>query len=155
MKRLAWLALAILVAAPAAAQEGQDRERYLELLRSDIRADKVAIVTDVMALNDDQSSKFWPIYREYQAELAELTDARIANIKAYAEAYGSVTDEQADRLITKAMEIQGQRLDLTKHYYDKVKEALGPTVAARFVQAETFLNTLIDAKIQSELPIIE
>ena len=152
MKRFLLLAAAILLAAPAAANA---QSQYMELLRSDVRAQKVAILTDVMAMTDEQATDFWKIYRQYEVKLADLTDARLANIKAYAEVYGSVTDEQADELIMKAIEIRTGKLELQKEYYEMVKEALGATLAARFIQADMFLNTLIDVQIQAALPIIE
>jgi hypothetical protein len=152
MKRFALFAIAILLAAPAALQA---QSQYMELLRSDVRAQKVGILTDAMAMTDDQATKFWPLYREYEVKLAELTDARLANIKAYAEVYGSVTDEQATKLIHAALKNRAARLELQGTYFEKVSEALGATMAARFIQADMFLNTLIDIQIQAALPIVE
>ena len=60
MKSIALILLAtVLFAFPAQAQD-----EYLELLRSDIRTEKVAIVTVAMQLDSEQSELFWPIYRE-------------------------------------------------------------------------------------------
>jgi hypothetical protein len=38
---------------------------YAELLRSDVRAEKVAIITEVMDFTEAEDAAFWPIYREY------------------------------------------------------------------------------------------
>ena len=38
---------------------------YAELLRSDVRAQKVAIITEVMGFTEAEDTAFWPIYREY------------------------------------------------------------------------------------------
>ena len=38
---------------------------YAELLRSDIQAQKVAILTEVMGFTEAEDSAFWPIYRDY------------------------------------------------------------------------------------------
>ena len=38
---------------------------YAELLRSDVRAQKIAILTEVMGFTEAEDKAFWPIYREY------------------------------------------------------------------------------------------
>ena len=40
---------------------------YAELLRSDVRALKVAIITEVMGFTEAEDRAFWPIYRDYDA----------------------------------------------------------------------------------------
>jgi hypothetical protein len=72
---------------------------YIELLRSDLRTQKVAIITEVMAFTEDEDAKFWPIYREYETELAKINDDRIKGIKEYADNFDKITDELADRLV--------------------------------------------------------
>ena len=37
---------------------------YAELLRSDVRASKVAILTELMGLTESEDKAFWPLYRE-------------------------------------------------------------------------------------------
>ncbi len=49
-------------------------DSYVELLRSDIRTEKQAILTQVMQFSDEQASVFWPIYREYDLELSKYAD---------------------------------------------------------------------------------
>ena len=61
------------------------QESYLELLRQDIRTQKVAIVTQAMQLSDEDGAKFWPIYREFDNESMKLGDTYIALIKKYGE----------------------------------------------------------------------
>ena len=39
---------------------------YIELLRSDVNKEKTQVMGEVMALDADQSAKFWPVYRDYQ-----------------------------------------------------------------------------------------
>ena len=51
---------------------------FIEQLRSDLRAEKVAVLTESMELEEAESEKFWPIYREYELELSKLGDRRLA-----------------------------------------------------------------------------
>jgi hypothetical protein len=126
---------------------------YAELLRSDVRAQKVAIITEVMGFTDKEDEAFWPIYREYDLEMAKLGDERVALIAEYAKNYEKVNDELADRLASKALELEARRQELKGQMYQKVKKALSPLTAARFLQVEHQLLLLIDLQIASVLPI--
>ena len=41
----------------------------------------------VMQLSAADAAKFWPIYEQYDEELAKLNDQRVANIQEYASSY--------------------------------------------------------------------
>jgi len=133
----------------------QDIDSYIELLKSDVKAEKKAIITEVMAFDQKQSEAFWPIYREYEFELDKLSDKRIANIKDFAANYDSLTDANADRLIKSSFDFQEDRLSLNKKYYKKFAEALSPTVAAKYMQLEHEIQLIIDLKISSSLPLVK
>lgn len=152
---LAVLALLTLVAAPkAAAQEGQEAQ-YLELLRADLKAKRVAILTEALQLTDEQGAKFWPIYREHQLEADKLADRRLATIKAFAENFETMTPEVAKDLAERSFKHREDRLKLLKSTYNKVSRELGPVLAARFAQVENAINTLIDVQLSAELPLIQ
>jgi len=139
-----------------AAADGKktNTDAYIALLRRDVRQEKAEIMGAMMVLNAQDSAKFWPIYSEYDEELTKLNDMRLANIKEYASKYNEITDDEADRLIQKAVEYQKQRAELLAKTYDKVKQALGGVTAARFAQVENQLLLLIDLQITSSLPIV-
>ena len=52
----------------------------------------------MMQFTEEEDAKFWPIYREYETQLAKINDDRIAVIKEYAVDYEKMTDDIADRL---------------------------------------------------------
>ena len=82
---------------------------YVELLRSDVRSQKIAILTQLMELTEAEDKAFWPLYREYDRELSTPSDERVANIQEYAKNYPDVSDAVADKLILKALDIQARR----------------------------------------------
>jgi hypothetical protein len=139
---------------PASDAQKKNIQEYIELMRSNVRDQKAEIMGAVMELNIDDSAKFWPIYSEYDAELSKLNDLRIQNIQEYARQYPQMTDEKADALIQKALEYQTLRGQLLAKYYLQVKQALGATTAARFIQVEHQLLLIIDLQIASSLPIV-
>ena len=69
---------------PSSRRKTLNLSAYAELLRSDVRAQKVAILTEVMGFTEAEDKAFWPIYRDYDAEMAKLGDERVALIAEYA-----------------------------------------------------------------------
>jgi hypothetical protein len=128
-------------------------QEYITLLRRDVRHQKAEIMGAMMALDASDAAKFWPIYNQYDAELAKLNDARVANIKEYADNYGRMSDAKADELVQSAFKYRQDRMALLSKYYQRVKDAVGPIQAARFVQIEDQLLSIIDLQIASSLPV--
>jgi hypothetical protein len=128
---------------------------YAELLRSDVRAEKVAIITEVMGFTDDEDKVFWPIHREYEAEMAALGDERVALIAEYAKSYESLTDAMAQTLATRALDLEARRHAVKAKYYERFAKALSPRTSLRFLQVEHQLQLLIDLQISAALPIAQ
>jgi len=133
----------------------QNLRAYAELLRSDVRSQKVAIITEMMDFTEAEDAAFWPVYREYDVELSALSDRRVQLIADYAKNYQSLTDESADRIARGALDFEAKRSALKAKYFDKVKAALSAKQAARFLQVENQLLLIIDLQISALLPIVE
>ena len=141
-------------ASPNADDQKKNIQGYIELLRSDVRQQKAEMMGAVMQLSAADAAKFWPIYSEYDAALTKVNDLRVANIQEYSRTYSEMTDEKADELIQNALAYEKQRSELLAKYYGRVKQALGATTAARFVQVEHQLLLIIDLQVASSLPIV-
>ncbi len=157
---LAMLAAATGVSAqqarPTAADTREANLRaYVELLRADVRAQKVAFITELMEFSEAEDKAFWPIYRAYDAELSTINDERVTGIEEYTRSYGKLDDALADKLATKALELEGRRTALKQKYYDRFKTAMSATTAARFLQLENQLLLIVDLQIASSLPIVK
>ena len=139
--------------AAAAATREANLRAYVELLRSDLRAQKVAVISEVMEFTEAEDAKFWPVYRQYETELAKINDDRMALIKEYSVSYDALTDATADRLALRALDLEARRLTLTKTYYERFKSVVSPKTAARFIQVEHQILLLLDLQIAASLPI--
>jgi hypothetical protein len=128
---------------------------YAELLRSDVRAQKVAIITQVMGFTEAEDAAFWPIYREYDLAMAKLGDERVALIAEYAANYTKLTDPIAEKLATRALDLESRRQAAMAACYERVKAALSPRTALRFLQVEHQLLLLLDLQISASLPIVK
>lgn len=167
--RLAMFALMASVAcgAPAAAQSSapeaplppaEARERnlraYVELLRSDLRTQKVALITEIMHFTESEDEAFWPIYRAYELELSRLNDERLRGIETYSKSYSQLTPTTANDLATRALDLEARRAALKQTLYTKLKSAMSPVTAARALQIENQILLLVDLQVAALLPVI-
>ena len=142
----------LLLSISASSQTDND---YLELARDVLKTEKKAVITEVMQLTELESEPFWDLYNEYQGKLYLVQNKRIAIIKDFADNFEQLTDEKADALWLGAMQYNQELLKLEKMYYKKFKKILPAGKAARFFQAENKIETMIDAQLALELPMIE
>jgi hypothetical protein len=128
---------------------------YVELLRADVRGQKVAILTEMMDFTEEEDAKFWPIYREYDVDLSKINDDRVTLIEEYAKNYEQMTDAVADRIARGALDLEGRRHALKQKYYDRLEQALSAKTAARFLQVEGQLLMILDLQISAALPVVK
>jgi hypothetical protein len=140
---------------PAAESRERNLRAYTELLRSDLRTQKVALITEVMQFTEAEDQAFWPVYREYEKELALLNDERLQGIETYAKVYDALTDESASSLIVKALDLEARRTALKQKYYGRLKTVMSPRTAARVLQIENQIGLIIDLQIASALPVAQ
>ena len=152
MKKILFAVAAIALSISINAQTDND---YLELTREVLKAEKKAAVTEAMQLTDAESQPFWNLYNEYQTALYLVQNKRIAIIKDFSDNYESLSDEKANELWVNTMKYRQQLLKLKKRYYNKFKKVISPGKASRFMQLENKIETLIDAQLALEIPLIE
>jgi hypothetical protein len=149
---IVWFALmCLLIPAAAVAQTNTQ----MELMRSDIANERVAIFTEVLVLSDAESEVFWPVYRKYELELATVTDQRVALIKEFAEVYETMDNTVAADLLKRSFDIQDSRTKVHKKYMKEFSKVLPATTVARFFQTERFITNIIDLQVAWELPLVE
>lgn len=147
--------LAVAQAPSASETKEANLKAYIDLLRADLKKDKVTILTEMMGLSSEESAKFWPLYNDYDKELSKLGDERIAFIRMYSENYGSIQDQKVTQIVNGMLDLEGRRNQLKKTYFQKISQSLSPKIAARFIQIENQIEKLVDLQIASSLPIVE
>jgi hypothetical protein len=83
-----------------------------------------------------------------------LGQQKIALIDQYAKNFTTLTDETADKIATESLKNALAYEKLHAKYYDKSKKAIGALNAAKFIQAEVYLQTTIRSAVQDAIPFI-
>lgn len=126
-----------------------------DLLRRDLRAEKREIVASNMGLTPMEADKFWPIYQDYEAELQLIWNQRIALIAEFGSLYPNVPDDRAAAMMEESLALDEDIAKLRKAYYRKFKKALSAKTAARFVQLDRRINSLLELQVSSSIPLVK
>ena len=89
---------------------------------------KRGYISQQLSLTPEQTSKFWPVYNQYQQELDQIYKLRRAN-NASMQANGT---DQFDR----ELEYQQKITATQKHYYNEFLKILPPDKAAQVFKSE-------------------
>jgi len=144
--------------APAPAEPEPDLgnlRAFVELARSDIRAQKSLVIAQNLTFTDAEAEEFWPLQREYELELGKLLDERYDLVLQFARDYGTMTDAQATTLAHTAFGIEEKRTKLKRKYFKLFSRVIPAVKAARFFQIENQLNMAIDLRLAGALPLIK
>src|SRR5688572_18715567 len=71
----------------------------IEMLRSVSRLERKAVVAEQLAMTNDESVRFWPVYDAYTAEIKAVDDRLVQLIVDYATRFENLSDETARRLV--------------------------------------------------------
>lgn len=142
--------------APADANTGRPlTDDDIAVLRQDVQADKTDIITRTMNFTPEQSTAFWPVYRDYAHEQQKIGDDRVALIKDYAANYDTINDTQADSYIERWLKYEDAMAGVRKKYVPMFKKAIGAKQTAKFLQVDNRLTLVVNLQLAALLPIIK
>ena len=141
-------------AAPDAAKVRAEVDKAIETMRKDARAGKADILGKTLALNSTQAAAFWPVYKQYEAELATVNNDRLAIIQDLAEHFDALDDAKAKALLDRQVALEDKKLALVKKYKDEMLKVLPAKTVARFLQVDSRLNKLVELAVASEIPLV-
>ena len=138
-------------AKPAAAAPADN----MPILRDKLKGDKKLLVAANMDLTEAEAKKFWPLYEEYQKELAKINDQMATTITAYAKEYnaGSLTDKKAIELINQSIATEESESRAKRAFIPKLSKVLPGRKVARYMQVENKIRALIKYEIAGEVPL--
>lgn len=140
---------------PALHAAGLDSDSDVELLRADVRTKKMELVAERMQFTGNEAEVFWPLYRQYEVELAAINDKKIKVIRDYMASHDNLDGARAKDLAQRVFEVDQMTLDLRKKYFQEMTGVLPPKTAVRFLQLERRLQQLVDVQLASEFPLIK
>ena len=147
------VAVALVAGAPGVLAQASETDQ-LQQLRSEIQADRQAVVMANLKLTDAEGQAFWPLYREYRGEMAKVGDRLQKLIQDYAVTYENATPEQAKAMVDEMMSIQRAELKVKESYLPRFRKVIPELKVARLLQIENKIDILIRLELADAIPLI-
>jgi hypothetical protein len=140
---------------PMPANDASNTTAALAKFRDDMQATRADIMAKGLTLSADEASKFWPLFKQYQAEQNAVIDGQIDAVKKYSEHYQTLTPTDSVAYV-KALLDRDQKMDaLRVKWLGKFQSGgVSATTAARAIQLDRRLSQLAQAQLSSEVPLV-
>ena len=145
-KILASIALVTVSVLISSAQPGRNYQQRKE----QIKAQKVAFITNKLDLTVEEAQRFWPVYNEFDDKKEELQKTFIQNRWFEELNVESLTDEEAIQIADEQIIMAQKQLDLRKKYYIMYKSILPPKKVLLLFKAEKEFQRHLLEKIRAQ-----
>lgn len=135
----------------AAAQNVVDQ---IEVVRGALKADRKIVIAVGMQLTDEESSGFWPIYRDYRTAMDKLGDGRIELVLEYADLYPNVPEDRAKQMLKKYAALEEKTVSVRNKYLKKLGKVLPASKVLRFAQLENRLDLAVRVQVAASIPLV-
>ena len=155
-KAIMFLGLGLIMslgAMPAASQEKPSD--HMQVVIEKVRADKKLLVAENMQLTEAEAKAFWPVYKQYQDELFLLRARTVKLIKDYADAYETMNNDTAKRLLNEVMTIETLGPKLRQAYLPKFRKVLPEVKVLRYFQIENKIQAVLMYELAASIPLVK
>ena len=122
------------------------------MTRAVIQTERQAIVAEGLDLTKEEADAFWPLFRQYHAEIDVVGDREVQLILDYAEHFQAMTDERAATLLDEYLAIQKTILKVQTKYVKRFRKIMPAKKVTRYFQLENKLDAMIDAEMAAQIP---
>jgi len=146
-------ALACLVGGVAVAQDKPADN--MDVLREKLRADKKAVVAEVLQLTEGEAKVFWPVYNAYQSDMVTHYDQLLKLLDTYASSYETMSDAQATSLLQQYLGLEREHVALLTSYLPRFQKVLPPKKVAKLYQVENKARALVNYELARGIPLVK
>ena len=151
------LALLLLSAAihpgGAIAQSGDEQAQAEQAIQrsEDAREDAVS---EAMSFSQAEADAFWPVYRDYRAEMSALQRREVDLAFQMMGVFPDLSNEDADRLLDEWIALGQDRNEVKGRYVVRFRDILEPPRAVRFLQVDNRLDVMVAFDAAQNLPLV-
>ena len=147
--------LALTTGGPVAAQDKAAGQLTSAEWLARIQADKKGIVAKSMDLTPDEAKKFWPLYEQFQRELAVPQGSLNRAVLDYIAAEGTLTDANAKRITEQMLAAVRDEARLHDKHYRQLIKVLPARKATRYIQIENKMQAVVRYESAKTFPLAQ
>ena len=146
-------ALALTIGGPAAAQDKAAAQLTSAEWLAKIQADKKGVVAKSMDLTPNEAKKFWPLYEQFERELAVPQASLNRAVLDYIAAEGTLTDANAKRITEQMLAAVRDEVRLHDKHYRQLLKVLPARKATRYMQIENKMQAVARYEAAKAIPL--
>lgn len=89
------------------------------------KQEKIAFFNEKLDLSDKEADAFWPVQEDLHNRKMKINEDEKTLLNYYNSNYEAMSEKEIDETIVKFMDLQQQRVDLTKEYHEKFVRIIG------------------------------
>jgi hypothetical protein len=155
MKTITRTILGVVILCIASSLAAQDIHSQIAVQRAQDESDRQAIVAATLNLSDTESKAFWPMYKEYRAEMGKVGDRGWKLLIEFADKYQSMTDADATKMLDEVLSIEKQQIEIKTKWMKSMRKTISATTIARFFQIDNKIDTLLRLDAAANVPLVE
>jgi len=123
-------------------------------LRARIQSDKKGIIQRNLTLTEKEAKGFWPLYESFEKEISGPQAQYNRAVLDYVDAGSNITDANAKRIVEQILKAQDDESRLRRAQFPRLLKVLPATKAARYMQLENKMRTVILYETASAIPLV-
>ncbi|MDN3677037.1 sensor of ECF-type sigma factor [Flavobacterium paronense] len=130
--------LIVFISLNAVAQDGQ----FIRKKKEQIKALKVAFITDELSLTSDEAAKFWPLFNAFEDKQQEI---KTQKLKGYLRrmddnSFDKLSEKDAATMLTQMESTEDELYQLKKKFVTSLKVVISPVKILKLKKAEENFN---------------
>jgi hypothetical protein len=146
-----WIFLVSFLWSPGLAQEKDPGDGF----PNPFLKHKKAIITQHMAITEQESRAFWPLYDDFQGELNAHHDRTASLMMRYTREYESLSDEKIKAIMDDFLRLEEEKVRIKRTYLEKFRRVLPEKKVMRYFQLENRLEAILNAELANSLPLMK
>lgn len=104
--------------------------------RERIRAQRVAFITERLALTTEEAQRFWPVYNQFTDEWEQLKKQQNTLRKNAADKLAVISDADAAKMLEEELAIQQKMVDVQRKYQASLQKVISVKKVVMLYKAE-------------------
>ncbi len=105
-------------------------------VRERIKAQRVAFITERLALTSDEAQRFWPVYNEFTSQIEGIKRKQKDNRTSTNDKLAVMTDKEVEKSLSDELLSQQQLVDLQRQYQQELLKVIAIKKIAMLYKAE-------------------
>jgi hypothetical protein len=105
-------------------------------IKERIKAQRVAFISDRLALTSDEAQKFWPVYNQFTADFEEVKKAQNEQRKNTNDKLAVLGDKEIEKALEDELSSQQKLIELQRKYQIELKKVISVRKVAMLYKAE-------------------